>query len=301
MSGIRHRVVDRLKELAPPTARRRLVRARLSVRELTAPLRGLPDFLVIGAQRSGTSSLYKYLGRHPHVAPSLRKEVGYFSGHYHEGESWYRAHFPLASRSAAHRRLHGVKLLSFEATPDYLFDPRTPSRISALLPDARFVVLLRNPVDRAYSHYLHMQRLGFEDLAFDEALDAEERRLHGDLEVLDVDPDHQAKEWSRYSYVARGRYALQLLRWWEHFDRDRFLIIRSEDFFESPGRILAEITDFVGVDRWLPETFSNYSYVGASPSIPDIGADLRAQLQSVFKEDNEHLAELLGRDMGWDV
>lgn len=301
MKAIQHRTLDRLKEVTHPSVRRWLVGKRLAMRGTTAKFRVLPDFLIIGAQRSGTSSLYKYLGRHPHVAPSLRKETGYFSSHHDKGENWYRAHFPLAARGAAHRRLHGMNLLSFEATPDYLFDPRTPLRVSALLPDARFVVLLRNPVDRAYSHYLHMQRLRFEDLAFDEALDAEELRLQGDPEDLDADPDHQAKSWSRYSYVARGRYAQQLLRWWEQFDRDRFLIIRSEDFFESPGRILAEITDFVGVDRWLPETFANYSYVGASPSIPDIGADLRAQLQSVFKEDNEHLAELLGRDMGWDV
>ncbi len=300
MMGLRYRSADALKAVTPTSARRWLVRHRLAARQLTSGQRVLPDFLVIGAQRSGTSSLYKYLGRHPDVAPSLRKEVGYFTFNYQKGEAWYRSHFPLTMRSIIHTRMQGNSLKSFEATPDYLLDPRVPSRAAALLPDTKLIALLRNPVDRAYSHYLHMRRFGFEDLSFEEAIEAEHERIQPDKDSIVHDPDHRARALTRFSYVERGKYAEQLRAWLAHYAEEQLLVVRSEDLFNSPDETIGVILDHVGLAPWTPTFFANYSYTGRMPDHSAMAATTRANLRSLFSSHNDDLSGLLGRDLDWD-
>ncbi|MDJ0953309.1 MAG: sulfotransferase domain-containing protein, partial [Acidimicrobiia bacterium] len=205
-TALRQKGIDALKRIAPVRMRRRLVRLRLRLRRVTARFRILPTFVILGGQRCGTSSLYKYLGQHPEIAPSLRKEIEYFTIDYGNGELWYRAHFPLALRRLI-SRLFGRSLVTFEATPDYLFDPRAPERLQRLLPEARLIVLLREPVSRAFSHYHHMARLGLDDLSFPDAIAAEESRLSGQLEEMKEDPLARVLPFRRYSYRTRGLYA----------------------------------------------------------------------------------------------
>src|SRR4051812_20031887 len=130
-----------------------LRRVQADYRHLSAPLRGLPSVLIIGAQKSGTTSLSSYLVEHPDMLPSLRKEVHYFSFNYERGVNWYRAHFPYT-----HHLRRGA--LTLDATPYYLVHPLVAQRAAQLLPHAKLVVLLRNPVDRALSHYQHEVRGG---------------------------------------------------------------------------------------------------------------------------------------------
>ena len=177
------------------STKRRIAGRRVRLRRGTGFARAMPAFMILGTQRGGTSSLYKYLEGHPDVAASIRKETEYFSRRFGEGEAWYRAHFPFAIGSGARR-------LGFEATPDYLFYPPTPQRVARRLPGARFVVLLRDPVERAHSHYLHMVRLGFEDLGFDEALAREADRIAGDVAALERDPLFYCRDLLRYSYAS---------------------------------------------------------------------------------------------------
>jgi len=296
--NMRQRAVDAVKSITPVGARRRLVRARLNVRRLTARFRLLPDFVILGGQRCGTSSLYKYLSRHPEIAPSLRKEIEYFTVDYARGEKWYRAHFPLRIRRLVHRAM-GRKLLSFEATPDYLFDPRAPERLRELLPHARLIVLLREPVARAFSHYHHMARLGLEDLSFPEAIAAEKDRLAGQLREMQDNPLSRVVPFRRFSYVTRGMYAEQLERWFEQFPREQFLILRASDFFSDPRTVLERILDFVGAEPWAPTEFRNYSYT-TTPSVnPDIPGPLAHLLAERFEDPNRRLEELLGIDLAW--
>ena len=112
-------------------------------------LRMLPDFVIIGAQKSGTSSLYDFVVQHPAILPAAKKELHYFSLGYKKGEYWYRLRFPIRASQ---------KLLSGEASPIYLFYPMVPGRMKKLLPDVKLIVILRNPVDRAYSHYHDTKR-----------------------------------------------------------------------------------------------------------------------------------------------
>lgn len=300
MTELRHQMVDRLKVLTPMSARNWLVHRRLAVRQLTAEVRTLPDFLIIGAQRCGTSSLYKYLGRHPDLAPSLRKEVGFFSDHYAKGESWYRSHFPVHARKVLHLRRSGVSLQTFEATPDYMLDIRSPRRAAELLPNIRIIVLLRNPIDRAYSHYRHMCRLGLESLTFEEALRAEADRISLDQERLLVDANHQGKALLRYSYFERGKYAIQLRRWYARYPKGRILVIRSEDFFHDQTQTLFGIADFLGVRRWAPAHLRNYSYVGLVETREKMAAAAREQLAVRFHPYILDLEALIGTRMDWE-
>jgi len=298
---LRQDVADRLKRITPLPVRRALIKVRLAARTRTARMRTLPDVLIIGAQRSGTSSLYKYLGRHPNVAPSLRKEIEYFTVDYPRGELWYRAHFPLTVRrlvASARRR----SFVTFEATPDYLFDPRAPGRAQRLVPAAKLIVMLRDPAERAVSHYHHSVRNGLEELDIGEALRSEDERLAGEVERALADPTYPALALRRYSYVARGCYAEQIERWLEHYRRDQLLVVRSADLFTYPRETFDRILDFIGLPRWHPPEFRNYSYVNTlDGDYPEPPAAVLDYLEERFRTANQRLVALLGEEFRWDA
>lgn len=293
-----NRTADVLKPHVGTKTRRRLTRTRFRTRRPSANWRVLPDFLVIGAMRSGTSSLFKYLAQHPEIAPSLRKEVEYFTRNFHEGERWYRQHFALAARrNLANAR--GRALLSFEATPYYLFEPRCPNRVHDLLPEARIVAVLRDPVDRAFSDYQHMCRHGFEELSFAEALEAEPQRVEPELRRMWEDPTYFSRDHHHFSYFERGRYGSQLQRWLRYYERDRILLVESSDLYERPGDVLQQVESFLKVRRWVPSGFRNYSYVGTPPPRARVDEGLRRELRARYEPDDDLLARLWGRTPSW--
>lgn len=226
----------------------------------------LPEFLIIGGQRCGTTSLYHHLAAHPDVRPATGKELQFLSLHHRRGLRWYRGHFPV--------RPPGT--LSFEASPYYLFDPDVPARAAALLPDTKFVALLRDPAERAYSHYLHSRSYGVEPLTFEEALDAEPARLAAG--------GHTARR--QFSYVARGRYAEQLTRWYAHIPPERLLVVRTEQLDARHGDIL----DFLGL---APAPAPATRHTRRPPGAPELTPELRERLNAEFAADQERLARLL--------
>ncbi len=270
----------------------------MELRRLTAGFRPLPELLIIGAQRSGTSSLYKYLEHHPCVVPSLRKETHFFSLNYEKGSDWYRAHFPSHWRRAVTRGRRG-RVLTFESTPYYLFHPLAAARAAEVVPDACILVLLRNPVERAYSHYCHNLRHGREPLSFEDALAAEPERLAGELERIAA--TSHSRHHARFSYFARGLYAQQLLTWMAHFPAERFKVVRSEDLFEHTPAVYADVLAFLGLPPWQPKRFENFSY---ARSVPTGGSsmrpDTRRRLVEQFEPHNRRLEELLNQRFNWD-
>lgn len=251
----------------------------------TARWRPVPDFLVLGAQKAGTTALYAYLRWHPEITGPSWKEVSFFDRHWWRGESWYRGQFPLRS---------GGRLVG-EASPSYLFHPLAPERVRALVPDARLVAVLRNPVDRAYSHYQHEVSLGREPLSFEAALAAEEERTRGEVERLVADPRAFSPAWWDHTYVARGLYAEQLERWLAVFPREQLLVMRSEDLGERPETTYGEILAFLGARAHsLPE----YPRVFEREYAPMAG-ETRRMLAQTFAEPNRQLEALLGRPLGW--
>jgi len=247
----------------------------------------LPDFLIIGGQRCGTTSLYRYLAAHPQVRPATGKELQFFSLHYGRGERWYRAHFPTTPP--------GVR--SFEASPYYLFHPSVPARVAATLPEARFVALLRDPVERAYSHYLHTRSYGAEPLSFADALDAEEERL---ARALRSGPETAAAHHAlrNHSYLARGRYAEQLDRWFAVLPRERLYVVRSEELAADPAGTYAGILRFLELPPFTPAAFARHTRrVDVGPS--QLTPELRARLRAYFAPHNARLADLLGWPDPW--
>lgn len=287
------------KTKVPLRHQRRVMTARLTVRQRTDPRRPLPGALVIGGQRCGTSSLYKYLEHHPLLLASMRKEIEYFSTEYARGEAWYRAHF--ASR-ARHRWLgarHGTPAVAYEATPLYLFHPLAPARTAALVPNAKLIVVLRDPVERAWSHYHHEARRGREVRTFEAAIAEEPALVAAELSEIDANPFHSTKQLNNVAFVSKGRYAEQIERWLEHFPRERFLFLRTEDLFGDPAAIYREITAFLAVPAGAPPVFANYSYPAGAPDRTTMAPQTRSRLQSEFRPHNQRLYELIGRDMDW--
>ena len=288
------------RSISIPT-RRRLNMFRVGLRTPTGAWRLLPDFMIIGTQRGGTSSLFKYLSYHPEIRASIRKEVEYFNRFRSQhGVSWYRAHFPLVGERLRAGKA-GRQLLTFEATPVYLDHPHTPRQVAELMPEIKLIVLLRDPIARALSHYHHMSRLRLENLPFAQAIHFEEERIHHARAKVFADPNYFSRIYTRVCYAYRGFYAEHLLRWFEHFSRDRLCPVMSEDLFSNPAAVLERILTFLGVDpSWRPLSFTNYSYRnGPRVAYRDMDATTRAFLEEKFAPHNERLASLVGPEFRW--
>lgn len=275
----------------PELLRRRVV---LKLRKATAGLRALPDFVIVGAQKCGTSSMHQYLLQHPRLMPAAIKEVHFFDGgldpvwdKYAEGEPLYRSYFPL--RSAVSK----VKGKCFEASPDYMFSPVAPARMARMIPDAKLVILLRDPVERAISHYFHERRRGRETEDIARAFALEEERLAPAL----ASGNYKDTRFINLSYKARGRYAEQLARIFAHFPRENVLVLEAEGFFEDPGAGMRQVLDFVGMTPFPHGIDSKPTGTGSNKTtVPD---HVRADLQACFTEPNRALADMLGRRFRW--
>jgi lipopolysaccharide transport system ATP-binding protein len=257
-------------------------------RTITASQRRLPNYLIIGTQKGGTTSLHGYLAQHPQVVASTIKEVHYFDKNHHRGADWYRTHFPLS-------RVAGKKLCG-ESSPFYMFCPNSPARAASLLPDAKIIVLLRNPVDRAYSHYQLTRRRKRESLSFEAAVAAEPERLTGERDRLLNDATYDSQPYRNFSYVSRGFYLKQLVEWWKYYPKRQFLILQSENFFRDTAKAFDRVLDFLHLDRWYPPQFANL-YPGKYAS--RVQPAMRAKLSAMFAAPNEQLYAALGTRFDW--
>jgi hypothetical protein len=250
--------------------------------------------VIIGAQRSGTTSLYRYLAEHPAIQPARVKELHFFDLEYRRGLRWYRSFFPsrwLRSRAAR----SGRAVVAGEATPYYLFHPHVPRRIARDLPGVRLLAILRNPVDRAWSQHRHEVAEGRETLPFAEAVRCEEERLAPELARLARDEHAISTIHQHHSYLARGRYAEQLERWLALFPRERLLVLGAEALYADPAATVTRVHAFLGVEPRRLEAPRVHNPSDGAP--PDAAA--RAALTEFFRPHNRRLFELLGADLGW--
>ena len=231
----------------------------------------LPDFVVIGTQKGGTSFFYNLLKKHPLVMPAATKELHFFDRDFAKGVEWYRRCFTDSERVGGRRTLTG------ESTPSYLFSPQAPRRMAEIVPDAKLVALLRNPVDRAYSHYQMQVRRGTETRSFEEATE----------EQMDFGEGRP--------YLARGFYAEQLERFSLFADRGQLLVVKSEDFFARHLEVLHRALRFLGLPPFEPTVARPASRGTYEPMEPAT----RRRLEEFFAPHNERLYDLLGSDLGW--
>lgn len=258
--------------------------------------RVLPELLLVGAQRCGTTSLTEALYALPVVErPRRGKGSHYFSYNYWRGWEWFRSQFPTRRTADRTEAEHGHRLVCFDACPYYLFHPFALERQAAALPDARILVMLRDPVRRAESHYHHSVSHGHEVLPFAEALDREEERLDGEVEKMRVDVEYWSHHHEHHSYLSKGRYAEQLERLFSLYDRDQVMVIQAEAFYRSPEDHLARIADWVG----LPHPVYSGAEDRNAHSYRPMDEAIRARLVDYYREPNEVLYELLGLRYDW--
>jgi hypothetical protein len=290
----------RPRSRAEVLARETTKRALRGVGMATGDLRPRPDFLVVGAKRGGTTSLWRYLCEHPGVLtlfpkPEKIKGLYYFDENFERGDRWYRSHFPTAAtRSLAARRL-GHPVVAGEASPYYLYHPLAPARAAERVPDALIIAVLRDPVERAFSHFKERRTNGTEPLSFEDAIAAEPARLAGEEARILADPHYVSFAHRHASYVDQGRYAPMLTRWFDAFGRDRVLVAPSEEMYAAPQPFVDGVLDRLGLP---PRPLAHPEPYNAEP---DRGFDpvLRAWLAEQLAPDIAAVEELLGRSLPW--
>lgn len=294
-----HDALRRARAAAVPFLKRRVL---LLPRLVTASGRALPDFLVLGAMKAGSTSLYHALSQHPGVFPAATKEIHYFDNHLSEGLGWYRAFFPLR-RTLDAARAAGRAVATGEASPLYLVHPRVPEALSATLPDVRLVAVLRDPVERAVSHYNHNVRVSQahgqsrEPLSFAEAIAAEDERIAGEVERILADPSYNSVPFSRYTYKTRGQYAEQLERYAARFPRENLLVLQSEAFYRDVQGTMDRVFDFLGLDPWqVPDVRPQNKH---RPQTPPPDPRTLDALRAHFAPHNERLFAFLGEEYDW--
>lgn len=243
--------------------------------------------------------MFHYLEQHPDVKVSLRQEVHYFDNNYHKGETWHRAHFPIRTPKLSFiNKGHGATSLTLTSAPYYLFHPFVPERMvqQKYANNFKFIILLRNPVDRAFSHYRHELKKSRESMTFEQAVKNESKRLAGEGEKI-ADPRYKGYNHQRFSYISRGHYAEQMKRWLRFFPMDKFFIIKSEDMFRDAETILKRACFFLGLQ---PHKLGDYNIFNKNFAKVGIDSEFRKHLVDYFAPFNDELYTLIGRDFGWD-
>ena len=253
----------------------RLAYVTRGFRRATAPLRSLPDVLIVGAMRCGTTALFNWLAEHPQVTPPTRKEIHFLDFHFERGVNWYLAFFPL----------RGARV-TMDASPSYMNHPATADRAARLMPDARVIAVLREPAERAWSQYRLRREQGNETRDFRTAIEFE---LNSDL------PPMRAYDVSAHiPYLTAGLYAAQLTPWIEQFGRESILVLDSQRLFTQSDSTLRAVQRFIAID----EVSTPFRQVNsAPPASPPL--DLMQRMVEYFREPNRELAELFGPVFSW--
>lgn len=253
----------------------------------SSPFRVLPNLVVIGVVRSGTTSLYHYLGQHPCIIKSAYDELGYFDSNYELGLNWYRSLFPSKFQKRKIEKANGV-FWSYDVTPFYIYNEKVPKRIHEILPNIKLIVILRNPVDRAYSNYfLGNQEKKFEDVIIDE------KKI---IEGIDLTNEEEYYKFVHTSMLARGFYAEQLERWYKVFSKEQILIIKSEEFATETNKIMNEVFQFLELEKCNIQDVSKKNKIHYQP----MKKETKKDLIEYFRPYNKKLYSLVGRDFDWE-
>ena len=272
--------------------------------KITSKFHVLPDFYIIGGQKCGTTSLFMYLSEHNLIHSAVAKDIRFFDKYFEKGIDWYRVYFPQSIQKCFVKNIMKENFLTCDATERYLDHPHAPKRIQKCTPNAKFIILLRNPIDRAYSHYTMINNRGggnspFGDkLSFEEAIEKEEERIEGQLEKMLTDPNYYSDIYFRHSYLQRGIYVDKLERWFSVFPKEQFLIIQSEEFFKHTSKMYKEVLEFLDLSNWEPNEYVQYKK--REYKQPKMNPETRKKLVEYFKPHNERLYEFLGRRFDWD-
>jgi hypothetical protein len=285
-----------VKSAVPTRVRQVGRRASLGFGRATSGRRALPDFLLVGAQRCGTTSLFRALLSHPNVLrANFLKGVNYFDVEGDKSLAWYRGHFPLLSTARKHAAPGQQRAQVFEASGYYMFHPHAPGRIIDALPEVKIVAMVRDPVERAFSAYKHEFARGFETETLERALALEDDRVTPELNRMLADPDYQSDVYRHQAYRRRGHYAEQLQRFVDALGPQRVHVVQSELFFTQPVDEYTRLLEFLDLSTVMPGSFDRYN---PRPSAP-MDAGVAAQLRTHFEPHDAALESFLGAPPSW--
>ena len=253
----------------------------------TAKFRKMPDFIIVGVQKGGTTSLYSYLKLHPQTKFFNNKEIHFFDKYFSKGWLWYRSWFPLKIDNR----------ISGEATPDYFYYPNVFKRMSMQLPRIKLIVLLRNPVDRAYSHFQMEKRKSRESLSFEDAIIEEQKNIR---KIYKKELNEENKFANKFllnkSYINKGLYKEQLERLFEFYDKTNLLVIQSEEFKNNTDKVFNQVCDFLSINRMsIPKKIKNKNV----RKYPPINKKTKDFLNNLYKKHNIDLYKLIGEQYDW--
>jgi len=269
-------------------------------RKMTSRLRQLPDFIIIGAGRAGTTALYSYLIQHPLIAAALTDnnesvaDLHFFEYIISNNIQWYRSHFPiLFSKSNKHKN----SFITGEYTSTYMYHPDVPKRIFNLLPKIKLIVILRNPIDKAYSTYQQQFRFGEYTTSFEDTINAEFRRIDLNKDFPELNSNnYDFENFVAQNIIRHGVYADYLETWLKIFDRKQILILNSDDLKKSTKETLRRVFNFLNVSNYDIKDTSQVN-VGKYPTINKI---TRKKLIEFFKPHNQRLNKLLDTEFNWN-
>ncbi len=259
---------------------------------ITSGLRVLPNFMVIGVGRSGTTSLFNYLEQHPSIVKSSYDEIGFFDDNFHLGMSWYRSMFPTIFTKFL-VKLKTKHFMTYEVTPWYIRRPWTARRIKNIFPNIKLIVVLRNPVDRTYSHY-HLSKQNNENREFKEVIEEDMNNIS--TWNIDEKNDNYFSEQVQNSKLARGFYYEQLVPWYDIFSKEQIIIIPSEKLASETQRTLQDVFKFLGLPDY---NIKNTKKVNVS-KYEKMDEQTRNILIDYFRPYNEKLFEFLDRKFDWN-
>ena len=264
---------------------------------LAGPFHVLPEFIIFGVSRSGTTSLYQYLAQHPNIEPCVVKEPRFFDMYYHRGLNWYRMNFPSKWQKFVFNKIKHKKFMTGEASGAYLQNPHAPRRVHSLNPNMKLILLLRNPVDRAFSHYKRKVKNGSEKLSFEEVIEQEQSRIEGEQEKMEKNENYYSPIYHSLAYLTTGLYSIRLKRWLKYFSMEQILVLENGEFLLDPETVYNQAVEFLDLPKWKLPKYEKFSKQKLSM---DMDSKTRDKLLEICKPYNEELYSLIGKRFDWD-
>ena len=260
---------------------------------ITGPFRVLPDFIIIGSMKCGTTSLYYDICEHPCVSAAAYDEIGFFDSNFHLGLNWYRSMFPTKGQIEDIKHKEGVAITG-EDTPFYFWNPIAAKRIQKLLPNTKLIIILRNPIDRAYSEYQDLASNKSNFPSFETVIENEMNSQRNNTDIITEENFEVFNQ--KNSYLLKGIYVDQLKIWTSLFPKEQIFILSTENLNSDPISALGSVFQYLNLPDYKIKNPQHQKQKKYSP----MKTETRNELIEFFKPHNERLFKMINKKFDWD-